>query len=180
VLSLSYRYRLAIASLSPNTELGNTYDPANPSASYGTGWLACFGVTHGWGGWSAGWSIAEQSANDETLLGYSVVELADQTISDLETDVYGRSCLRIIFRERNVSTEKQYLMLFALRGIGSPTAQFFVNGTLVDTEEVGSNEQVAILFDCPGDDVWTTVYVRVASSSYNATIGFSGVDIYLL
>ena len=164
-------------SLTPNTPNGNTYDPANPSAPYATGILNCYGVVIGWGTWS----LASQSANNEALLGYSATGLTDQTISNTVNDLYGRSSLRIWFTGQNVSTENQYLLLFALRGVqGSPTAQFFVNGALVDTEELSGNEQVAVLLDCPGSGVRTTVHVRLASASYWAIMGFKGVDCYLL
>ena len=165
-------------SFSASSPLAYTYDAANPSAAWAYGYLYSYG---GLTGPYPPYRLGDQSANDEILVGYDPVDPTDQTITNTLTDVWGRSCIQIQFAGVNVSTENQYLLLFALRGLsGSPTAQFFVNGTLVDTEALAGDEHVAVLLDCPGPNIYTTVYVRLASASYWARMGFKGMDCYLL
>jgi len=109
------------------------------------------------------------------------VPLDDQDITSIEHDVRGRCTIHVYLRGHNVSTENQYLVLFALGGLDFISVQFFVNTDLVRTEELGPVEaQVAILLDCPGDGVTVELYVRLASSGGRARMAFQGMDCYLL
>ena len=164
--------------LSPSSPQDNTYNAANATAPYGLGQLYCFGI---YTGYTTPKRFSDQYAANEVILGYDPVALTDQAISDVPNDVYRRPSLRIDFRGYNVNTGNQYLLLLALRRVqGTPTAQIFVNTSLVDTEELSGDEQMAVLLDCPGDGIATTVYVRLASHYYWSQMAFKGVDCYLL
>lgn len=165
-------------SLRPLNPRVYTYDPAQPDAPYATAYMFSFG---GLTKYYVPYRLADQYSNDEITLGYDPADPTDQTISNIINDVYRRSTLQISFRGYNVSTENQYLLLFSLRSIyGTPSAQFFVGTELVRVEELGGEEQVAILLDVPGNAIFTNVYVRLASTAFTASIGFKGMDCYLL
>ena len=164
--------------LSPLAPYAYTYDPAKPGAPYGFGGLYFFG---GYVGDDFPYRLADQYNADEVVLGFDAVAISDQSITNVVTDVYRRSAMRLQFRGTNVSTENQYLLIFHLRsGFGNPHAQFFVGTDLVRTEEIIGEQQVALLVDVPGNLSWLTVYVRLAADSPYSGLGIKGVDIYLL
>ena len=163
-------------SLTPLSSYAHTYDAANPAAPYTLAYLNSFGGATG-----PGWrDLAYQYNNDEIIVGYDPVDLTDQTIGIVVNDVYRRCSILIRFVGNNVSTENQYLLLFALHGLEASAAQFFVGADWVRTEPLSRDEQVAILLDCPGSGVYTHVCVRLASAYHYAAMGFKGMDCYLL
>jgi hypothetical protein len=165
-------------SLTPLNPQDYTYDAAQPNAPYASAYMFSFG---GMTKYYNPYRLADQHNNDEINLGYDPVDPTDQTISNIVNDVYRRSALQISFYGYNVSTENQYLLLFSLRSMyGTPSAQFFVGTELVRIEELSGEEQVAILLDVPGNAVYTTVYVRLASTAFTASMGLKGMDCYLL
>lgn len=167
-------------SLTPLNPRVYTYDPAHPDAPYALARLTSFGgITSSFNPYR----LENQFSNNALILGGDPVDPAEQTISDLSADFYRRCTLRFYFYARNVTTENQYLLLFSLRSYlspGTPGAQFFVGTDLVRSEEVSGQEQVAILLDVPGDGIPVYVYVRLASASPSALLGFQGMDCYLL
>ena len=128
-------------------------------------------------------NFAQQNANDEIFIGGPNVPTSDVTITT-PADWRSHSYIRVRFYGHNVSTENQYLLLYSLRRVvpGYPTtAQFFVGNNLVDTQEIVGDDQVAILLDCPGGGVFLPdIIVRLASDTTWATMGFKGVDCFLL
>jgi hypothetical protein len=164
-------------SLTPTNPYDSTYDPGNPDVPYAYGQLRTFGGRTAYSGW---FPLETQYSNDMIIVGGNAVALSDQTISSLN-DLYQRCTIWIEFQGRNVSTKNQYLLLFALQHIVfDARAQFFVGTELVWVEEIHSDEQVAILMDVPGENMWVDVYIRLASPSFWATMGFKGMDCYLL
>ena len=165
-------------SLTPLQPRVSTYDAANPDGPY------AFASLYTYGGYMRASSpnrIGDQSNNDEIIVGWNPVALTEQTIGDVVDDVYRRCAIRVYLNVSNVSTKNQLLLLFGLRDItGVPSAQFFVNTDWVRTEELAGEEQVAMLMDCPASNFWTQVYVRLASPNYYASMGFKGVEGYLL
>ena len=167
-------------SLTPTNPYVLTYDGANPTNPYASATLYTYGgITLGN---SPSFRLSTQAANDEIFLGFNPVNpTQDLTITDIVNDVYNRSCAQFYFTGVNVSTENQYLLLFSLRAVyGSPTAQFFVGTDLVSTEALNGEEQVAVLLDCPGNNVWMSVYVRVAGPTYYTSMAIKGMDCFLL
>ncbi len=165
-------------SLTPSRPQAFTYDSANPSAPYASGYLASFG---GFTSFASPYRLGDQNTNDEIIVGYDPVDLADQTIGSLINDLRRRCTIQVYFVGYNVTTANQYLLLFALRRVwGSVSAQFFVGADLVRTEQLSGDEQVAILMDTPGSGVTVHVYVRLASPDFFAIMGFQGMDCYLL
>lgn len=164
-------------SLSPLKPYQTTFNPAQPNAPRASArFLSSGGVSKN----SFPYSLEDQHNNNELILGYSPVDPANQAINDIK-DVYGYSSLNLIFYGINVRTDNQYLLLFSLRNLsGSPQVQFFVGTKLVRIEKVDGEEQIAIVLDVPGDSIPSYVIVRVASILNHATIGFKGVDCYLL
>ncbi len=169
-------------SLSPNSPYMNTYDGATPNAPNAYAYVQTFG------GWSYPWSgrsLVDQHSSDKILLSYDPVSSSDQTMTNVVNDLYRRCSVQVIFRGTNVSTTNQYLLVFRLeRSFGSPIAQFFVGSDFVRAEDISLSpyDDVAMLFDTPGDDVWTFVNVRLAAPgiSYYAGFFFHGIDCYLL
>jgi hypothetical protein len=165
-------------SLTPLNPSAYTYSAAQPGAPY------AHASMYSYGGVSfpyAPYRLTDQYSSDELVLGFDPVDPADQTIGNYYTTVYSRNAIRFSFYGTNVSTENQYLLLFALRGLnGTPIVQFFVGTTLVRSEELSGEEQIAILMDVPGDYVYTQVNLRLASSVSYSMFGFKGMDCYLL
>lgn len=165
-------------SLTPNSPQVCTYNPSNPNAPYTYAHLYSYGGNTKYYG---DYRLAGQYNNNEIILGYDPVGLSEQTITNWRNDVARRNAIYFNFYQRNVSSENQFLLLLALRGLdGNPNAQFFIGTDLIRTEPLAGDERVAILMDClPGDTI-VHVYVRLASDTYWAGMGFKGVDCYLL
>ena len=167
-----------LISVAPQKPSDNSYDPANPSAPYGVGYL------YSWGGHSSyadPWRIGDQFNNNEIIVGEDAVPLDNQDLYAGGDHPWRRCTIRFVFSGFNVTTENQYLLLFDMRGIwGDPTAQFFVGTDLVSKELLTGNEQHAILLDCPGAATYVYVHVRLASPNSWAAMGFKGVDCHLL
>ncbi len=164
-------------SLTPNNPWAYSYDSANPNAPYAMGHLASYG------GHSAGYSpyrLPDQSTNNEIIVGYNPATPGDGTINSLADDFYARSTITVNFYGDNVATDNQYLLLAQLNGRIEATAQFFIGTELVREEAISGEEQVAVLIDVPGDAVPVTFYIRLASTSPYASMGFKGLDCYLL
>lgn len=165
-------------SLTPLDPYHHTYGMGDPQAPYAQASLYSYG---GYTSASHSYWLSDQHSSDEIILSDDPVELADQAIGSVPDDLYRRCTIRLCFTGWNVSTKNQYLLLLALRGIRqSPTAQFFVGTDFVRAEELSGDETVAILLDCPGPNRTTEIYVRLASPVQWATMGFKGVDCYLL
>ena len=163
-------------SVTPSAPSINTYDPANPSAPYAGAWFYTFG---GFARYYNPYRIGDQYNNNEIIVGYDAVPLADQDIYS-KGHPYRCCVMKLYFSAYNVSTENQFLLLFELRGLWGPaSAQFFVGTDLVDTTELTGVETHAILMDCPGPG-GISMYVRLASNNWSAAMAFRGVDCYLL
>lgn len=169
-------------SLSPLSPSANTYDAANPQAPYGYAYLQTYG---GQTAYHSARSLADQYSNDQVLLAFDPVAETDQAIASFGNDVRRHCTARIDFIGENVSTVNQYLLVFRLaREIGSPIAQFFVGTQFVRGEALTQSpyDDIAILLDTPGNDVWVRMTVRLAApdASYYHGFYFKGVDCYLL
>ena len=165
-------------SLTPLHPRVYTYDPSKPGEPYVYAYMDSFGgVTRNYDPCQ----LADQHSNDELILGYDPVDPADQSIVTTATPIFRSNTIIFFFRGTNVSTENQYLLLFSLRGLfGTPIVQFFAGTTLVRSEELSGEEQVAILMDVPGDRASNSFYLRLASPDYYSMFGFKGMDCYLL
>jgi hypothetical protein len=165
-------------SLSAAKPYVNTYNSANPTAPYCRAYLYQFGMVSMY---PSSWRLSAQLNNDELIMGYDAVPLADQNLYS-EGHPYKQCVTRIYFHVYNVTTENQFLLMSQLRGIqGTPTAQFFVGSDLVDTEEILGIEQHAILMECPsGPTASISTYIRLASPSWSAAMALKGIDCYLL
>jgi hypothetical protein len=169
-------------SLSPLNPGQYTYDPANPSEPY------CIALFLTYGGRldvSGDTNLAGQYNANQVFLGGDPVPESEQTLTDLVDDVYRRCAVFLVFKGTNVSTTNQYLLIFRLaRKVGSPIAQFFIGSSLVRAEEVtqSPHDDVAILLDSPGDNVYVHAIVRLAAANNSIfdSFFFKGVDCYLL
>lgn len=169
-------------SLSPLSPYAYTYDAANSNNPYAFAELITFG------GFTLSYTprrLADQHSNDQILLEYDPVPQTDQSIASYVDDFYRHCTARVLFRGTNVSTANQYLLVFRLaRDFGAPIAQFFVGTQFVRAEALTASpyDDIAILLDTPGDDVWVTTFVRLAVAGAGASHGFffKGVDCYLL
>ena len=162
-------------SLTPLNPEVHTYDASTPHKPYASAKMNSYGgLTFS----QPPYRLTDQHSNDELLLGYDPVDPADQAF---DPRFYRRNTVFFLFSPTNVHTENQYLLLFSLRKLaGTPIVQFFVETTLVRSEELTGEEQVAILMDVPGDHVGILVYLRLASPDYYSLFGFKGMDCYLL
>ena len=154
-------------------------NPGSPGGPYARAWLFTGG---GITSLATSFSLTEQHTNDEIIIGGANVPTSDVTITT-PADWRQHSYIRVAWYGHNVSTENQYLLLYSLRRVNQTidaTAQFFVGNNLVDTQEIVGDEQVAILIDCPGDGALINLFVRLASDSSVGTMGFGGVDCFLL
>lgn len=168
----------SLVSIDPLTPYANTYDAANPDAPYAYGYMYTFGGMTLNGGY---WRFGDQHNNNEIILGYDAVPLADQELWAAGDHAYRHCTIVVGFAAYNVSDQNQFLLLFGLRGIqGEPTAQFFVGADLVDSELLTGDEQHAILIDSPGTSAFINVYIRLASPYWTAAMGFRGMDCFLL
>jgi hypothetical protein len=126
----------------------------------------------------------DQHGDDQVLLAFDPVPQSDQTIASFADHLYRRCGVYVAFRGVHVSTVNQYLLVFRLaRSVGSPIAQFFIGTDLVraETLTVSPYDDIAILIDMPGDNVYVYATVRLASAgNYYAGFFFKGVDCYLL
>lgn len=168
-------------SLTPLSPWVYTYDAANPDAPYSTAYLYTGGGVTYPQGYGLDLRFVDQYNNDEIIVGWDAVPLDNQELYAGGDSPYHHSMIRLTFTGRNVSTQNQYLLIFGFRGIANnPSAQFFIGADLVDTVELTGNEQHAILLDCLGNGSTVDIYVRLASPSIWALMGFKGVDCYLL
>jgi hypothetical protein len=168
-------------SLSPLSPYAYTYDAANPNNP------CAFAYLNTYGGYTDLYSLrrlTDQHSDDQILLAYDPVPQSSQTIASFADDFVRRCVVRVAFRGYNVSTVNQYLLVFRLaRWTGSPIAQFFIGTDLVraETLTVSPYDDIAILIDTPGVNVWVTANVRLATAgNYNQGFFFKGVDGYLL
>ncbi len=164
-------------SLTPNNPYANTYDAANPNAPYAHGYLRSYG---GHTNYYSPYELSAQSTNDEIIVGYDPVAPGDGTINSVVDDFYRRCTIYAFFYGYNVATDNQYLLLAQLNGRSAATAQFFVGTELVREEAISGEEQVAVLIDVPGSGVGVSFFIRLASATYYARMGFKGLDCYLL
>ena len=165
-------------SLSGMSPFDYQVNPGSPGEPYVRAWLYTGG-----GATDPGLqNLWNQHWTNEIIIGGANVPTSDVTITTPD-DWRSHSYIRVRFQGRNVSTENQYLLLYSLRRVNQTidaTAQFFVGNNLVDTQEIVGDEQVAILIDCPGDGALINLFVRLASDSSVGTMGFGGVDCFLL
>jgi hypothetical protein len=168
-----------IVSLSPLNPFSFTFDPSNPEAPYGEGNLTSYG-----GYTDQVWQLNEQALADEIILGGDPVDLNNQSISNLETDIFQRCAIMCRFRAFNINEDNQYLVIFSLDyKEAGPTAQFFVGDEYVRSEVISGPEQIAFLIDVPPDDTPITVYVRYASQYPIPTrefLVFKSVNVFVI
>ena len=168
----------SLFSTSPSVPLVNTYDPAKPNAPY------AYALSRTYGGTTSveyPSRFGDQIGNDEIILGYDAVPLADQDLGLAGGYQHQRCTIITSFVGANVTVENQYLLVFGLRAIHwEPSVQFFIGNELVDTNLVTGDEQHALLLDCPGPGIWVEVIARLASPNWWAAMGFRGVDCHLL
>ncbi|MHC4956301.1 MAG: hypothetical protein ACYTGZ_20865 [Planctomycetota bacterium] len=168
-------------SLTPRSPQYNGYNPSAPTEPYAYAYLYAYGV-HTYSG--SGLSLEEQHANDELMVAYNPVLDSNQTVAGYGDDVRRRSAVLVSLRGINVSTVNQYLLVFRLaKRIGSPIAQIFMGTQFVRAETLTASpyDDIAILVDVPGNEVWTFPIVRLATTTneYRGFL-FKGVDGYLL
>lgn len=155
-----------------------TYNAANPNAPYASAYLFTYGgITH----YYQPFNLQSQYDSDAIVLGYD--PSTPGTTLYQETIPEKRSSLRLSFAAYNVTDQNQFLLLFQFQGLqGSPSVEFFVGSSLVSTEalEINQDEQHAILFDCPNNGYWFTIWVRLVSNDYWSVASFKGLDCFLL
>ena len=88
------------------------------------------------------------------------------------SDYYERAIARLTFKT-DAPTDKQYLMLFHLTCYDK--VGIYLNGNLVREEDCNGLETIAVIFDCPGSNIYDTMYVAPASYAI-----MKGVDCYVL
>lgn len=169
-------------SLSPLSPNANTYDAANTTAPYANAYLRSFG---GMTNFYNPYTLTSQQANDQLLIAYDPVTDSDQTATNYVSDLYRRCTVHAVFKGTNVDTNNQYLLIFRLaRAFGFPTAQFFIGTDFVRAEPLTASphDDIAILLDVPGDNMYVHTFVRLAApgSSHGHGFFFKGVDCYLL
>ena len=146
-------------SLSALNPVVYTYDAANPNDPFARAVLYSFGGTTRF---YQPYRLQDQINDDQIIVGYSTVDLADENdITNIYDELYNRSVIYTYFRGVNVTTAQQYLLIFEFHKLYSNTAaQFFVGTDWVRTEPLNNtNEQVAITIDVPGNGVAVYVYV---------------------
>ena len=167
----------SLTPLSPSTY---TYDPAQPDAPHVYAAMRTFG---GHTRQSPPYSLADQAANDEIILGYDAVELDDQEILSDDEHVFRRSAAYFWFHPYNVTADNQYLLVFGLRDHGHrPDVQFFIGLDFIRQDTVANwNEQIAILIDAvPNQRVNLFMRVAAPEEQYYTRVGLLGFTCYLL
>ena len=88
------------------------------------------------------------------------------------SDYYERAVARLCFKT-DAAKDEQYLMLFHVTCYGK--IGIYLNGNLVREEVCNGFETIAVLFDCPGPNIYDTMYVVPADYAY-----IKGVDCYVI
>jgi hypothetical protein len=88
------------------------------------------------------------------------------------SDYPERALARLAFKT-DAPDDAQYLVLFHLTCHGK--IGIYLNGNLVREEDCNGSETIAVTFDCPGPNIYDTMYVVPASYAY-----IKGVDCYVL
>lgn len=88
------------------------------------------------------------------------------------TDYYERALARLRFKT-DAPDDKQYLVIFQLTCYGK--IGIYLNGNLIREEDCDGFETIAVIFDCPGPNIYDTMYVVPANYAY-----IKGVDCYVL
>lgn len=125
--------------------------------------------------------LDEQYGNDEIIIGSDAVPLSNEV---LPWDCQKNCGIQVLFKAFNVGKHNHYHLVFIFRGIvREPTAQIFVDQKLQGTVKlVGDKpEQHPIVISCEGKiGVLVDVWVRLASNDWAATMGFKGVDCFVV
>ncbi len=157
-----------------------TYDPANPNDPYANAWLYSYG---GHTRFDSPYKLQDQVNDDQIIVGYDAVDPADENdITNYTDELYKRCVIYTYFRGINVTPAQQYLLIFEFHRLYYNTAvQFFVGTDWVRTEPLNNtDDQVALLIDVPGNNVYVNVYARLAADFYHKSMGFRGVGCYLI
>lgn len=164
-------------SLSPRSPQAYTYNPDHPDVPSVFAYTVIRGATYT----PTINSLEYQHKTDQAYLSHDPVSTSDQAIHK-----YGRQCtIRVEFNGFNVDTSHQYLLLFRLaKDLGSPVVQLFVGTSLVRAETLSQSphDDIGILLDAPGNDMYVNVFARLAAADNSPNHGFlfKGVDCYLL
>lgn len=169
-------------SLTPSIPDVYTYDPANPDAPYVHAQLCSNGgVTYP----SYSWSLSDQLSKDEIILGGITTDANDQVLDSV--DDFSGAYASIIIDAQNVSTNNQYILIIALNGYWSTTAQIFVDFDHKKSVGILRDEQIALVMDVPtrrdvsgiGPSNFNLIMVRCASHQPGgAVMGFKGLTCY--
>ncbi len=157
-----------------------TYNPANPNDPYVHAYL------YSYGGHTRSYfpyRLPNQVNDDQIIVGYDAVDLADENdITNYADEIRKRCVIQTFFRGRNVTTAQQYLLVFKFHKLVDNTAvQFFIGTDWVRTEPLNNtDDQVALLIDVPGNNMWVYVYARLAADYPARSMGFKGVECYLI
>jgi hypothetical protein len=87
-------------------------------------------------------------------------------------DYYERAVARLRF-QTDALVDEQYLMLFHLTCYNK--IGIYLNGNLIREEDCNGLETIAVTFDCPGPNIYDTLYVVPQYDVY-----IKGVDCYVL
>ena len=87
-------------------------------------------------------------------------------------DYHERAVARLGFKT-DAPTDKQYFILFHVNS--TDKIGIYLNGNLVREEDCDGDETIAVLVDCPGPQIYDTMYVVPAYSAW-----IKGVDCYVL
>jgi hypothetical protein len=157
-----------------------TYDPANTNDPYAHAYLKSYGgVTR----YYTPYRRQDQVNDDQIIIANDAVDLADENdINNYTNDLYKRCVIYTFFSGVNVTTAQQYLLIFEFHKLYDNTAvQFFVGTDWVRTEPLNNtDDQVALLIDVPGNNMWVSVYARLAADHNRKSMGFRGVECFLI
>ncbi len=157
-----------------------TYDPANPNDPYATAWLYSYG---GHTSFYSPYKLQDQVNDDQIIVGNDAVNPADENdITNYADELSKRCVISTFFYGTNVTPKQQYLLIFEFHKLYDNTAvQFFVGTDWVRTEPLNNtDDQVALLIDVPGNNVWVSLYARLAADSSYKSMGFRGVECFLI
>lgn len=165
---------------------------ANPSGHgySGAGNPYLFGGLLSYGGYTSlgtRYRLGDQYSNDELIIGFDPVDLADESdITNYIDDLYRRNTYRLLVGAYDVRADHQFLFVFGFTnpaaGIFPAGVQFFVGAEWVQSEPIDDDvETVALLVDSPGDGFTSfDIFIRLAAEAPYARIGLTGIEGFLL
>ena len=129
--------------------------------------LTCYGVHLNYYG---GQSLKGSYDYDQAFL--SCNNVGSPLPDPFPSNYYERAVASVRFKT-NSPTDSQYLAVFDLTCYGK--IGIYLNGNLVREEDCNGYETIIVTVDCPGPNIWDTLYVVPAYSAY-----IKGVDCYVI